>query len=296
MARGARRVPSLVKLSSSGRGTGYSRLRGLTESLLGVVYERDWPARLWARHPRSCVVHTHRRSLRVLPAGCADLRVGFASDLHIGPTTPPQLLHDAASQLAAEELDVLLLGGDYVFLEATPQKAAALESFVRRAAARRTFAVFGNHDLWTTHERLAQSLRAAGAELLVNASARLGSPHEGVAIVGLDEPWTGAPDADLAFREAGEASTRVVLCHSPDGVPLIEQRGVSLYVCGHTHGGHIALPWGPILVPGPMGKTMTAGFFTAHGAHVFVSRGLGGVELPMRTFATPDVAVLTLTS
>jgi predicted MPP superfamily phosphohydrolase len=285
-----------MKLTSSGRGTGYSRRRGVVESILAAAYRGDWPARLWERYPGSCDVHVVRRSLRLLPSGCPDLRVGFASDLHIGPTTPPRLLDDAADKLAAEDVDVLLLGGDYVFLDASPAKASALERFIRRARARRTLAVLGNHDLWTTPGRLERSLAAAGASLVVNASVRLEAPHDAVTITGLDEPWTGAPDADRAFLGTRSAHVRVVLCHSPDAVPLIEGRDVALFVCGHTHGGHVALPWGPVIVPGPIGKAMPAGFYEAHGAKVFVSRGLGGIELPFRTFAPPDVAAFTLTA
>jgi uncharacterized protein len=290
------RCGAMMKLSSTGRGTNFTATRGILEAVLGVLYQRDWPARLWAHVPDRCTVHVIRRTLRVLRAGTPELRVGFASDLHIGPTTPIELLDGAADQLAAEALDVLLLGGDYVFLEASASKARVLEAFVRRAGAKQTIAVLGNHDLWTTHGALERSLEAAGATLLVNASLRLASPHGGVAVVGLDEPWTGAPDAELAFRGAATAETRIVLCHSPDGLPLVEGRDVALFVCGHTHGGHVALPWGPIIVPGRVGKEMPSGFHHGHGAQVFVSRGLGGSEIPIRTFARPDVAVLTLTS
>ena len=284
----------MIKLSSAGRGTHYSATRGFVETVLGLLYQRDWPARLWAQVPDRCSVHVIRRTLRVLPPGTPDLRVGFASDLHIGPTTPPRLLDNAADQLAAEGVDLLLLGGDYVFLEASAEKARALEAFVRRAGAKRTVAVLGNHDLWTTHGELERSLEAAGASLLINSHVRLEAPHDDVALVGLDEPWTGAPNADLAFRGAESAGARLVLCHSPDGLPMVEGRDVALFMCGHTHGGQVALPWGPIVVPGRVGKEMPSGFHERDGAHVFVSRGLGATELPVRTFARPDVAVLTL--
>lgn len=286
----------MIKLSSFGRGAHYTRKRGMVEAVLGLLYQRDWPARLWAQVPDRCTVHVIQRTLRMLPPGTPDLRLGFASDLHIGPTTPSRLLDGAADQLAAEGLDLLLLGGDYVFLEASAAKARALGAFVRRARARRTVAVLGNHDLWTTHGELEQSLAAAGASLLINANVRLAGPHHDVALVGLDEPWTGAPDAELAFRGAETAGARIVLCHSPDGLPLVKGRDVSLFVCGHTHGGHVALPWGPIIVPGRVGKEMPSGFHEVDGAQVFVSRGLGGIEVPIRTFARPDVAVLTLTA
>lgn len=285
-----------MKLSSSGRGTSYTRTRGLVEATLAVLYQADWPARVWGRLPDRCTVHVIRRTLRVLPPGTPDLRIGFASDLHIGPTTPARLLEEAANHLAAENLDVLLLGGDYVFLEASRKKARALGAFVRRIGAPRTLAVLGNHDLWTEHALLERSLEEAGVTLVVNANVRLPGRHREIALVGLDEPWTGQPDAERAFAGAEDAACRLVLCHSPDGLPLIVGRDAALYMCGHTHGGQVALPWGPIIVPGPVGKELHAGFHEAYGTQVFVSRGLGGVEIPIRTFARPDVAVLTLTS
>jgi len=283
-----------MKLSSSGRGTSYTRTRGLVEAALSVLYPRDWPARLWAQVPDRCRVHVIRRTLHILPAGIPDLCVGFASDLHIGPTTPSRLLDAAADLLAAEALDLLLLGGDYVFLEADARKARALAAFVRRAGAPHTVAVLGNHDLWTDHALLERSLVDVGVTILVNANVRLPGRHRELALVGLDEPWTGAPDAARAFQGAETASARLVLCHSPDGLPFIDGRDAALFVCGHTHGGHVALPWGPIVVPGRVGKVLHAGFHEAYGAQVFVSRGLGGIEIPIRTFARPDVAVLTL--
>jgi predicted MPP superfamily phosphohydrolase len=74
----------------------------------------------------------------------------------------------------------------------------------------------------------------------------------------------------------------------------VGDRDVALYLCGHTHGGHIALPWGPIYVPGPVGKQISSGFHRIEGMAVLVSRGLGGIELPIRAFAHPDVVVVTL--
>lgn len=283
-----------MKWSSVGRGARYSPLRGIIEATLSALYRGDWPARLWSCWPGACDVDVLRWTFAVLPPGSAPLRLGYASDLHVGPTTPPRLLANAAAKLAAEALDVLLLGGDYVFLEATPAKVDRVVEFVRTVAATTTLAVLGNHDLWTCHGMLERGLEAAGAVFIVNRSVRLPPPHAAVAVIGLDDPWTGAPDADRAFADTADAASRVVLCHSPDGVPLVRGRGASVYVCGHTHGGQIALPWGPLYVPGPLGKQMPSGLHTVDGTPVLVSRGLGGIEIPVRTFAHPDVCIVTL--
>ncbi len=52
--------------------------------------------------------------------------------------------------------------------------------------------------------------------------------------------------------------------------------------------------WGPLVVPGRVGKKFPHGFRHAPPLHVHVSRGVGGIELPIRTFAAPEVAVFEL--
>ncbi len=74
--------------------------------------------------------------MALLAPSTPPLRVGFASDLHIGPTTPPGILDAAMRALAEAKLDVLLLGGDYVFLDATPKKAQRLAALIERVPAR----------------------------------------------------------------------------------------------------------------------------------------------------------------
>src|SRR5262249_28371755 len=112
---------------------------------------------------------------------------------------------------------------------------------------------------------------------------------------GLDDPWTGRPDGVRALAAARGARYRIAVSHSPDGLPFVRGGGVSLLLAGHTHGGQIALPGPrPIIVPGPLGKRWPFGRHDVDGLTLFVSRGVGTSELPIRAFAPPDVAVFTL--
>jgi hypothetical protein len=281
---------ALLKLSSTGRGKKFSWARGVAESAQSLVYAGHWPARLmhaWGR--RRVEVVRHR--IAAARPGRPPLTIGFASDLHIGPLTPTSLLETALEQLAAASPDVVVLGGDYVFLDVTRRSAEILERLVRRLPATTKVAVLGNHDLWTDHALIEAALERGGARVLVNQALRLPPPHDDVAIVGLDEPWTGAPDPDRAFAEAGTASVRIAVSHAPEGYPFIRGRGAALMLCGHTHGGQVATPRGPIIVHGPLGRRWPAGLYHVDGLPLFVSRGLGIVDLPLRLYAPPDVAV-----
>jgi predicted MPP superfamily phosphohydrolase len=158
--------------------------------------------------------------------------------------------------------------------------------------------VLGNHDLWTDHARLESALRAGGAEVLVNRGLML---RPGVALIGLDEPWTGALDAPRALRGCEDAPVLIALCHSPDGLPdtvraleALPRQPCGVFICGHTHGGQIATPWGPVVVPGRVGKRFPHGLYALEPLTLYVSCGVGATELPIRSFAPAEIAILDL--
>lgn len=278
-----------------GRGQHYSRLRNAIEWTLTHVYRGGWSARAVRRlglQPRVRVEH-HRVAVDRWPAGLRPLRIAFASDLHAGPTTHPSLLDEAVRALDDAAPDAVLLGGDYVFMHAHEVDALASRLAGLRSTPQR-FAVMGNHDLWADDARIDGALAGAGFRVLANESVALAPPFDHVSVCGLDEPWTGSPDARATFADARDV--RVLLMHAPSGLLLAEGERFELALCGHTHGGHIALPGGvPIVSVGPLSRRYP------HGAHrlpgggtIVVSRGVGATESPLRLFADPDVRIVEL--
>jgi hypothetical protein len=205
------------------------------------------------------------------------------------------VLEAAFAAIRRAEPDILLLGGDYVFLDAEPRRLEALSSLVGSIACPLTLAVLGNHDLWTHDQAIVEALSSAGARVLVNEVVPLPDPWSDVAVLGLDDPWTGRCDPQAAAAQLNGEPVRIVLCHSPDGLALLSGLRFDLFLCGHTHGGQIAAPWGPIVLPhGPMCRVIPSGLRRWEQGLVYVSRGVGGVELPIRTFASPEVVLLEL--
>lgn len=275
-----------------GRGTSYTRLRGASEEVLSRAFAGAWPAKLAHALGWQSGVHVIRHDVRAARWRGAPLTIGFASDFHAGPTTHERQLASACDALAAASPDVVLLGGDFVLFDAKHVDALA-PHLARLSPPLGKFAVMGNHDLWADDRRIVRALEGAGVRVLVNEPVTLAPPFDHVAIVGLDEPWTGAPDAVAAF--ASDAPVRVLLMHSPDGLLHARAERFDLALCGHTHGGHVALPSGvPIVVPGPLGRRHAHGRFDFGDRTLVVSRGVGGSEVPFRTYAPPDVLVCRL--
>ena len=276
------------------------------ERLLSVFYTGGWAARLWALVPGATRVSLIEHSLSIpgRENGRPPLRIAFASDLHLGPTTPREVLDAAFARLESTRPDVLALGGDYVFLGATKERVRELQTRVMHVNAPVKLAVLGNHDFWARPERLEDCLTQAGVRVLVNESVRLPPPHDDVAVIGLDDPLTSRritdkialqEGVDAALARVADAPIKIALCHSPDGYPEVKGRGVQLLLCGHTHGGHIALPgYRPLFIPGPHGRLWPHGRHDVDGLTIFVSRGVGGSLVPMRTYAPPDVALITI--
>lgn len=271
----------------AGRGRHYSRARGVVEWTLANAYRGNWPARMVQALGLQAPIAVRAHAIH--PPGYAGppIRIAFASDLHAGPTTHPAVLDDAFAKLADLRADVLLLGGDYVFLSAAhiDQIADRLARLPRPPLG--IFAVMGNHDLWADDAAIARALERAGARVLVNERVEVGP----IALVGLDDPWTGVR-APPPFRD--DDTVRVLLVHAPEAMLGLDAR-FDLALCGHTHGGHIALPGGvPILVPGPASRRFAHGRYDLDGRTLIVSRGVGSTEVALRLNADPDVLLVTI--
>lgn len=281
---------------SGGRGSKYTLPRALMESALKIAYAGGWPARLWARVPSSRAVRVVRHELELFGGLAQPLRLAFLSDLHLGPTTASETLDAAFELVKNAEVDVLVLGGDYVFLDFHAAHAEELCRRVGEVRAAIKVAVLGNHDLWTDTVAIERALTRGGVHVLVNDALRLPDPWGEIAILGIDDPWTGKPDAERAVRACGDAPFKVAVSHSPDGLQFLAQSGAALLLAGHTHGGQIALPGERpiILPPGPYSKRFFSGLYRVGNVTLFVSRGVGATELPIRTYAPPEVAFFDL--
>jgi predicted MPP superfamily phosphohydrolase len=291
-----RKTVGKEKRGPRGRGRNYAMWRHVMELALGVAYRGDWPALVWGRLPGTCRITVVRHTLRIPESVSAlQLTIGFVSDLHIGPGTPKALLVNAFRALASENPDVLVFGGDYVFLDAKEPRLRLLRSLIDSVGAGLKVAVMGNHDLWTDDAKIESALVSAGVRMITNDAVFLPPPHEGIALLGIDEPYTGEPDPRAALDRAGGAGFRIAVCHSPEGAFGLLGK-VELFLAGHTHGGQVALPCGfPILLPPGRGcRKWPAGRYYCKGTEVIVSRGVGGTELPVRTFSPPEVIVIRL--
>jgi predicted MPP superfamily phosphohydrolase len=274
----------------------YQRYRQLWERAQLALTPVPWAARiaLWFRDSSRLVLEEHDLEAPQAFGDGRPLRIAFASDFHAGPTTPPALLDAAVDALAAANADVVLLGGDFVGLTASaaPRLVSRLGDV---PAPLGRYAVLGNHDYWTDASAIVALLEGAGIEMLTNRCVRLPPPFGGVMLCGLDDHTSGEPDAAAAFGEDGPV--RIVLMHAPSGLLDIGGRHFDVALCGHTHGGQVALPGGrPLLVShGRLSRRYTAGRYDlGRGRTLLVSRGVGCTTVPVRLNAPAAITICTV--
>jgi predicted MPP superfamily phosphohydrolase len=221
------------------------------------------------------------------------LRIAFASDFHAGATTSRRILEAACSAIANEKPDLLLLGGDFVttragYIDHLAPLLAAIPAPLGK------FGVFGNHDRRANRAILTRALGEAGVQMLVNESVTLASPHEDVAVIGLDDPVRGHPQ----FPDGVRAPVQIVLMHAPDGMLTLGKRPFDLALCGHTHGGQIAIgPVRPYMPHGKLSRAYPGGHYRVGDDSqrtMIVSRGVGCSTIPIRLGATPQVHLVTV--
>jgi len=90
----------------------------------------------------------------------------------------------------------------------------------------------------------------------------------------------------------------VFLFHTPDLIEEVCGPGVDLYLCGHTHGGQVTLPWyGALITFSKFGKKYESGLYRVGETTLYVNRGLGLEPRPgpqVRFLAKPEIAVFDI--
>lgn len=101
-----------------------------------------------------------------------------------------------------------------------------------------------------------------------------------------------------ALKNLRPEQFNILLFHNSDLVDYLNNTPVDLYLCGHTHGGQIALPfWGALVTQSLHGKKYEAGLYRKDHLSIYVNRGIGmtgGWAPPLRFLAPPEITVFDI--
>lgn len=242
-------------------------------------------------------------ALDSLPPGLWGLRIAYVSDIHYGVMLSKERLIDLAERVNRLDADLIILGGDYA------DSSKCYEEFWRIIpdlhARYGVCAVLGNHDRGDCRlKNQTDAMRRRGVVPLINDTLRLEIGGARLAICGPDECYHGAPDYARLARQARGADFVIFAPHSPDALPdafkVQEKPFFQLALCGHMHGGQVAVFGISVHTASRRGFRYGARFRTGliyeKGVPVLVSNGVGTTWMPLRLGAKPQYHLYTLRS
>jgi predicted MPP superfamily phosphohydrolase len=206
-----------------------------------------------------------------LPAEFDGARIVLVTDIHRGPFFSQDRVRSLVERVNALEPDMIILGGDYVYL-GTKYAASCFAELQNLRAPMGRFAVLRDQGVWV--EKGGQRIRVGG-----------------IGDYAVDKPVLGP-----AIEGSGKRDFVLLISHNPDFAEKLPPDAVDLTLSGHTHGGQLTVfgLWAPF-VPSENGGEYRTGMVTTDVTTVIISNGVGTSTIPpIRFFARPQIVVITL--
>jgi len=227
-----------------------------------------------------------------LPRALDGFTIVQLSDIHVGSMVGRRFVEAMVERANALRPDLLAITGDLVD-GSVPHLALDVEPLTALRSRFGTFFVTGNHEYYSGDVEWCEHLRTLGITVLRNQRTAIGGAGASFDLVGVDD-WNGRPGQryDLGAALAGWSPDRaaVLMAHQPHNFEGAAQRGISVQLSGHTHGGQMF----PLNLLLRRRFPHVAGHAEHAGAHLWVSRGVGFWGPPMRVAAPPEIARIVL--
>ncbi|MBE6737456.1 MAG: metallophosphoesterase [Ruminococcaceae bacterium] len=245
-------------------------------------------------------------SFKSLPKSFDGFRIAQISDLHNcehgkGNSKTLTLLKNAHP-------DIIVITGDMIDSRRT--KIDVSEAFAKKAVKiAPCYYVCGNHEARMPDEYaiLLKKLKKAGVHTMQNEIITIKKNSDSITLIGAEDPYvirreTEEPNSEILNKTLKEllkqnhSDFTVLLCHRPEHIKVYAEHNIDLCLTGHTHGGQIKLPFiGGLFAPnqGFLPK-YDSGFFKEKDTTLFISRGVGNSQFPVRFLNPPEIPIFVL--
>jgi len=238
-----------------------------------------------------------------LPLGTEPLRVLHISDLHVERLTDRET---KVLELAREaKPDLIVISGDYVNLSYNrdPETLRQVRHLLcQLSAPHGIYATLGSPpvDLRETVAPIFDGLHHITLLRHGWQQVEMGNGRS-LTVLGMDCSHDLPVDAGRLARLVSAApgdAPQLLVYHSPELMPEAANHDIDLYVCGHTHGGQVRLPFlGPIFTSSQLGRRFVMGLYKIGRTTLYVSRGIGleGLSAPrVRFMCPPEMTLITI--
>ena len=239
-----------------------------------------------------------------LPAALDGLRVVQLTDVHASAFMPVEEIRHVAGMAHELQADLVFHTGDTLTSRGDPLPEAIAE-LSQIQGAHGSFGCLGNHEIYAGVTDTATRLFAErGVRLLRNQNVELEINGAKLNLIGVDyqrQPRGPEPESWKPYFLRGieklvrPDAVNVLLTHNPNPFLRAADLGIQLTLAGHTHGGQVQVEildnrWSPARFITPF----ISGLYERNGSHLYVSRGVGTIAMPVRLNAPAEISLLTL--
>jgi uncharacterized protein len=224
------------------------------------------------------------------PRAFDGMRIAHVSDFHLGNLLPLERALGVIDQVRDLRPDLLACTGDVVDLH-NREAAPLLDAMAGVDAPLGSMLVLGNHDHLHDGPELAEMARRSGIRVLDNESVRVKRKHDELLIGGIDWAKSAPHCAKLVDAACGDF-VHLLLAHNPRAFLRAADLRIPLTLCGHTHGGQVAIKHVPT-ANFALAHRHRAGLYDSHGSRLYVTTGIGA-WFPLRLNCPAEVALLTV--
>ncbi len=190
-------------------------------------------------------VFTKEIAIPDLPPDLQGYRILHLSDLHLRHYTTVDDLAEVLERAREFKPNLVLVTGDVADdLSQLPDALKLIEQF---KAPDGQFATLGNHEYFRGVDQVRSIFDRSAVPLFIDQGTHLKVGNTSVFIGGIDDPRRmGAKETtffqrtiDTTLGDSQNGAFKILMSHRPDAFDHAADRGISLTLAGHTHGGQI---------------------------------------------------------
>lgn len=215
------------------------------------------------------------------------LRIGVASDFHLGKFFGAKQLDQLAEIFNQEKVDLILLPGDIMDDNTIEYLAENMQPHLAKLTAPLgVYATLGNHDFFGNQQAIATEIQKAGIHLLWDQAVKINNQFT---IVGRnDDLIKNRPSTAELLANVDTHLPVFLVDHRPTEVEQHAQLPIDIQVSGHTHKGQIF----PANIITALTYKLDYGYQKLGLGHYFVTSGYGFWGIPMRLGSQSEVLII----
>ena len=215
------------------------------------------------------------------------IRIGVASDLHLGKLFGSKQLDRLADIFQQQKVDIIFLPGDIMDDNVEAYVAENMQPhFSKLKAPFGVYATMGNHDLFGAEQQIVKEIERAGIQVLWDQAVEIDGKFT---IIGRnDNLLRNRLSTEQLLNGVNTQKPVFLIEHRPTEIEQHAQLPIDLQVSGHTHNGQIF----PGNIVTRLMYRLSYGDERIGNGHYFVTSGYGFWGIPLRLGSQSEVFII----